>query len=206
MTRTWLPRIAAGCVLVLLVRGTVLAADDKTDDAKDVKKVQFVPRNFYSKYLAPRVDSRLQGDATAAREYANPAANPWTRDPETVRRVQEDAIRAGKNAVKQYLVDVMRVDTWAIPLFETHGAKAGVAATDTGLSPGDTRARLRFGISHLTPRAVLTIPATYGRVALSADGRGAVGAAFESHSYTFRVGVDYDPQQHTGTFTLGGRF
>jgi hypothetical protein len=186
----------------LLARGIVCAADEKPNE---VKKIRFEPRSFYSSYLVPRMDSRLQGEATAAIEYANPAANPWTRDPETVHRVQADAIRAGKKAVKRYFVDAMRIDTWSIPLFETHAAKIG-GPVDTGLVAGDTRARLRFGISHLTPRAELTIPATYGRVAVSADGRGAVGAAFESHSYTFRVGVSYDPQDHSGTFTLGGRF
>lgn len=198
MDRKWFLRIAAGCAFLALAGGTVHAADDK---ANPVSKVRFVPRNFYSSYLAPRMDSRLQGEAAAAAEYANPLANPWTRDHDTVQRVEASVIRAGKKAVKRYVLDSLGITSWSIPLFET-----GKLSGAPGAAGGDSRARLRFGVSHLTPHAELTIPAAYGRVGLSADARGAVGATFESRSYTFRFGVAIDPREHTGAITLGRRF
>ena len=199
MNRNWLLRIAAGCAVVLVARGAVRAADEEIDEAK---KIRFRPQNFYSSYLVPRMDARLQGEATAAEDYVNPAANPWTRDHATVERIEKNAIKAGKKAVKRYLVESLRLDTWSIPLFET-GRKSGVSSEAVSR---DSRARLRFGISHLTPRAELTIPVTYGRVALRADTRGAVDCTFESTSYTFRLDVSVDPREHTGTVTIGRRF
>lgn len=198
MNCTWFLRIAAGCAVVLLARGTVHAADDKLDESA---KVRFAPRNFYEDYLAPRMDSRLSGEAVAAGDYVNPAANPWTKDHATVLRIQKGAIRAGKKALKRYFLDSLRIDSWSIPLFEMKGAGAL-----SGAAGDDARARLRFGISHLAPRAELTIPATYGRVGLSADTRGAVSASFESTSYTFRMDVAIDPREHTAMLTLGRRF
>jgi hypothetical protein len=188
-------RLAAGCVGLLLC-GAALGADE---EAKPAKKVSFVPTNFYSTYLVPRVDSSLQGESVAASDYVNPAANPWTKDKELVHRVELGAVSAGKRAVKRYLIDSMRLDRLSIPLYDTNKPSL------PGYS-GDSRARLRFGISHLAPRAELLIPATYGRVALSANARGEMGAMYESHSYNFRVDVAFDPREHTAMFTLGRRF
>ena len=198
MNRAWFPRIAAGFAVILLAGGTMHAAEAKLDEAA---KVRFAPRNFYEDYLAPRMDSRLHGEAVAAGDYVNPAANPWTKDHATVERIEKGAIRAGKKALKRYFLDSLRIDSWSIPLFETRRAGAS-----SGPAGADSRARLRFGISHLAPRAELTIPATYGRVGLSADARGAVRASFESTSYTFRMDVAIDPREHTAMLTLGRRF
>src|SRR5262245_6303492 len=203
MKSRWILRVAAGCASILLARGTVHAAEEKM---QEIKKIRSSQRSFLNNYLAPRMESRLAGQAQAADAYANPDANPWTRDHETVRRVESEAIRAGKKAIKKYLVDSLRIDTWSIPLFET-GKRAGPGPVGVGGGMnGDSRARLRFGVSHLTPKAELTIPATYGRVAVGADARGAVNATYESHSYTFRVDVSYDSREHTGMFLLGRRF
>lgn len=198
MNRKWLLRIAAGCAVILLARGTIRAADEKMDDAK---KTRFVPQSFLSHYLAPRMDSRLQGEAAAADEYVNPAANPWTRDNATVERIEKNAIKAGKRAVKRYFIESLRLDTLSIPLFDT--GRSGVAPETAGR---DSRARLRFGISHLTPSAQLMIPVNYGRVGLRADAQGAVDCSFESTSYTFRLDASIDPREHTATLTIGRRF
>lgn len=198
MNRKVLLGIAAGCAVILLARGTVHAADEKLDAAA---RVRFAPRSFYKSYLAPRMDSRLQGEAAAADEYANPAANPWTRDHKTVERIEAGAIKAGKKALKRYFLDSLRIDSWSIPLFET-----GKAGGSPGMAARDSRARLRFGVSHLTPRAELSIPVNYGRVGLRADVRGAMDVSFESQSYTFRVDASVDPREHIGTITIGRRF
>lgn len=197
--RKWILRIAAGCAVVLLAGGTVRSAEEK--ELETAKKVQFRPQSFYSNYLVPRMDSRLRGEAAAADEYVDRAANPWTKDPATVERIERGAIKAGKKAVKRYLVESLRLDTLSIPLFETR--KSGGDSAAVG---GDSRARLRFGISHLMPRAELTIPVTYGRVGLRADARGAMDCSFESTSYTFRLDVSVDPREHAGIITIGRRF
>jgi hypothetical protein len=202
MNRTWLLRIAAGCTVILLAGATARAAEDQ--ELNKVQKNGFATKSFYQDYLAPRMDSRLQGEAAAAHEYVS-AANPWTRDHATVERIERSAIKAGKKAVKRYLLDSLRLearlDALSIPLFQTRASGAS-----SGPSTGDSRARLRFGIAHLTPRAELTIPVTYGRVGLRADAQGAMDFSFESTSYTFRVDVAVDPRENTGTFTIGRRF
>jgi hypothetical protein len=195
MRRTWFRTIATAAAGFSLAGAAMCA-----EQAEKLTKVPFAPRGFYQKYVVPRVDSTLQGEIVAAGDYVNPNANPWTKDHLLVHRVEADAIRAGKNAMRQYLLDTFKVDTWSVPLFQS------TKANPEGPAPSDTRARLRFGVSHLTPRAALDIPNAFGHVALGADAKGAVNAMFESHSYTFRVEASYDPREHLSTFTLGRRF
>lgn len=205
MIRSRFVKAAAGCAGLLLCAKATLAADAPTQTQEAKKKIQFNNHSFLSGYLTPDMDSRLQGQTAAAIEFANPAANPWTRNEDTVHRVRVEALRAGKTAAKNYILDSLGISNWSIPLFTT--SKAGMPALMTPDGQiRDDRARLRFGISHLAPRAQLMIPVTYGHVGIAADARGSFDASYESHSYTFRVAFGYDPRENTSTLTLGRRF
>jgi hypothetical protein len=189
MRLRWIAVVAAGLVLA----GAAEAADQ-------VKKRPVVRHGFYERFLAPRMTSGLNREASAAAFYANPAANPWTQDHETVSRVEKGAIRATKGALKQYAIEGLGIDAWSLPLFGGRGTGLGALKNDSGGT------RLRFGFSHLAPRAEVLIPATHGRVAVSADARGRLGTSFESATSNFRIGVSYDAPSHSGTFSLTRRF
>ena len=185
----WIAIVAAGLALA----GAVEAAEQ-------VKKRPAAPHGFYEKFLAPRMTSGLNGEVAAAAFYANPAANPWTRDNGTVQRIEKGAIRATTGALKRYAIESLGIDTWSLPLFGGGGSGLGALKTDSGGT------RLRFGFSHLAPRAEVLIPSAHGRVAFSADARGRLGTSFESTSSNFRFGVSYDAPSHAGTFSLIRRF
>ena len=147
--------------------------------------------------------TRLNGDEFAATQFADRSSNEWMRDDQTVERVQKNAIAATKKALKRYAVESMRIDTWSLPLFRS--SRGGDDGT-SGLGGEVQRARLRFGISHMSPRAELVIPATQGKLAISANTRGMFGATFESLGSEVRLGLTYDASSHAATFVLNRRF
>ena len=149
---------------------------------------------------APRMTSGLNGEVAAAAFFANPTANPWTQDNGTISRIEKGAIRATTGALKRYAIEGLGIDAWSLPLFGGGGNGLGALKTDSGGT------RLRFGFSHLAPRAEVLIPAAHGRVAFSADARGRLATSFESAASNFRVGVSYDAPAHSGTFSLIRRF
>lgn len=187
--------------IVIIAAGLALAAGAEAADAVKIKKPPAAPRGFYEKFLAPRMTSGLNHEVAAAAYYANPTASPWTRDNETVSRIEKGAIHATKSALKKYAVESMGIDAWSLPLF---GGGGGRGLDSLKTESGGTR--LRFGISHLAPRAEVLIPATHGRVAFSADARGRLATSFESTAANFRLGVSYDVPGHAGTFLLIRRF
>jgi hypothetical protein len=177
-----------------------LALASAVEAADQVKKRPTAPRGFYERFLAPRMASGLNREVQAAAFFANPTANPWTQDNGTVLRIEKGAIRATTGALKQYAIESLGIDTWSLPLFGGKGTGIGALKTDSG------GARLRFGFSHLAPRAEVLIPAAHGRVAFSADARGNIATSFQSANSSFRFGVSYDAPAHSGTFSLVRRF
>jgi len=194
MVGTSLRRIA------IIAAGLALAAAAEAADAVKIKKRPVSPHGFYEKFLAPRMTSGLNREVAAAAHFANPIASPWTRDNEAVSRIEKGAIHATKSALKRYAIESLGIDAWSLPLFGGGGSGLGALKTESGGT------RLRFGISHLAPRAEVLIPATHGRVAFSADAKGRLATSFESSSANFRVGVSYDAPAHAGTFLLIRRF
>ena len=186
--------------IAIIAAGLALAAAAEAADDMKIKKPPAAPRGFYEKFLAPRMTSGLNGEAQAAAFFANPAANPWTQDNETVSRIEKGAIRATKSALKRYAIESMGIDAWSLPLAGSRGRGLDALKTESGGT------RLRFGISHLAPRAEVLVPATHGRVAFSVDARGRLATSFESTAANFRLGVSYDVPGHAGSFALIRRF
>jgi autotransporter translocation and assembly factor TamB len=178
----------------MVLAGTTNAAEEFK------KKPKPAPRGFLEKFLAPQMDTRLKGEFQAAEHFTNPAANPWTKDDATVARVEKGAIRATKGALKRYAIESLGIDAWSLPL--VRGKATGVDALKT--ASGGTR--LRFGFSHLAPRAEVLIPVKAGRVSFSADALGRMSTSFEMPDSRFRVGAAVDPRAHEGTFSLGLSF
>jgi len=184
--------------LALLMAGLMLATGAVAGD--EAKKPAPAPTGFYKKFFAPQMDSKLGGDSAAAVEFVNRDANPWMRNDETVLRVQKNAISATKRALKRYAIASLHIDTWSLPLFRGVSSGSGPA----GAAPRS--AQLRFGFSHMAPRAEVLITAAHGRVALSADARGGVATSFESLESDVRFSLTYDVPAHAATFTLNRRF
>jgi len=184
--------------MVLVAGGLAWAgAAQAADEAKPTKAA---PRGFFAKYLAPRMDSRLNGEFDAAARFANPATNPWTRDDATVSRVERQAIGATKSAVKRYAIESLGLDAWSLPLIRSNGTGLDALRTSSG-GP-----RLLFGFSHMAPRAEVLIPVTSGRVGVSADAMGRMGINFETPASSLRFGATFDPRDHSGAFGLTSRF
>jgi len=205
MFRVRLDRTAFLVASVMLVTGAFAADDLKkptaataTPDA--IKKVVVAPTGFYRKFFEPRMTSRLNGEFSAAAEFADPAANPWTKDGQTVSRIERNAIRATKKALKQYAVESLHIDSWSVPLFKTGGSGLGSVGDES------SRARLRFGISHLRPRAEVQIPSARGQATFSIDGLGGMGASFQSKTSNFSLGVSYNVPTHAGWFSISRTF
>ena len=156
--------------------------------------------NFYANFLAPRLDSRLQGQFAQALDYTNRAGNPWMQDHETVDRMERAAFRATKGAIKRYAVEQLGLDNWSVPL--RGGGGQGLAAMRT--ESGGTR--LRFGFAHRRPKAEMLIPVQSGRFAVSVDGRGNLGASFETNDWKFRINAGIEPSEHEATFGMVRRF
>ena len=198
---TRLSRSAAALAALALASLPAVAGDPTKPAASALTATNSAPasRGFLQTFLAPRMAVFMQHDGAAAQEYASPVANPWTRDSEVVDRVEHNAIRATKSALKRYAVDALGLDTWSIPL---SGGRGGLGAPGGGSSgPG-----LKLGFSHRTPRAELQLPVASGRVAVSADARGRVGATFRTSASDLRVGAAVDPIDHRATFDLTLRF
>ena len=184
--------------IVLVAAGMAWAGAAHAADA--AKKPEVDPHGFFARYLAPRMDTGLNGEVQAAAYFANTSPNRWTRDDGTVLRVERRAIHATKSAVKRYALESLGLNAWSLPLFR--GNENGVHAlrTDSG------GARLLIGFSHRAPRAEVLIPVTSGRLALSADAMGRMGLTFETPATGLRLGVSVDPRAHTGSFGLTTRF
>ena len=185
----------------LLMTAAVLAAAGTATAADAPKKDAPIPRGFYQKWLAPTMASRLTGEADAAKAYTDPAANDWTKDRGTVGRIEKAAENAMTGAMKQYALHGLHIDTWLVTLGRAHGMGGG--AVPTGSSGGT---RVRFGISHLTPRADVLIPSARGNVVFSADARGRLATSFVSHSSNFDVQLSFDTPERSGSFSLVRRF
>jgi hypothetical protein len=186
--------------IAIIAAGLALAAAAEAADTVQLKKPPAAPRGFYEKFLAPRMSSGLNREAAAAAFFANPAANPWTQDNETVSRIEKGALHATKSALKRYAIESMGIDAWSLPLVGGGGRGLDALKTESGGT------RLRFGISHLAPRAEVLVPSSHGRVAFSLDARGRLATSFESTAANFRLGVSYDVPGHAGAFSLIRRF
>lgn len=199
----WIVTAAAG---VALVAGSARADETRRVPAaqRPVLGAARIPAitspSFYTSFLAPRIDARLHDESAAALDFTDPAANPWTRDAAAVERVERDTIRATRGALKRYAIERLGVDTWSLPLTRSAGGGLSALRTSTG-GP-----RLRLGFAHLAPRAEVLLPTDGGRVAVSLDALGRVGASFETPTSDVRLGVSIDPMAHTGTLGLTRRF
>jgi hypothetical protein len=191
---------------VAIVAGLILAGSCclAADSKPSVRKTPPPPasRDFYTKFLMPRMNQEIadeRGGIDAA--LARPEPNPWLRDTGMSRRLANDTLGAAKGAVKRYLIERLNVDAWSLPLMGRDRSPDGA----TSVEPGHG-ARVRFGVSHLTPRAEVVVPLTSGRFAFSADARGRMGASFESRTAGVRLGASFDPVAHDAGFGLTARF
>jgi hypothetical protein len=158
---------------------------------------------FGEAYLRPRMMAVFPLENTlATADLRNPSSNPVERDPATLARVQKGATRAIKGALKTYAVEGLGINRWTIRLTNREGEQQRAS------SPDDTRGdvRVRFGVSHLAPRADLLIPVGAGRVVVGADARGNVRTILEPGASKLRVAADYDVPGHIATVRLGVRF
>jgi len=156
---------------------------------------------FYDAYLVPRMSARLRGENLGATsDLADPLANPWTKDEEALDRVEHRALRATKGALKKYAIERLGIDRWSIPLV------GGRHEREASATEGSRNVRLSLGISHLAPRADVSVPAGEGRVSISADVRGHIGATFEPASSRMRIAADASVRDHTATVRMSFRF
>lgn len=177
----------------LALTGTAFAADD-------AKKPPALPRSFYQKFFTPQIASKLDGEISAATFFVDRAANPWTQDSGTIGRIEDRTIRATKGALKRYIIQSLQMDTWSQTVLGGRGSGIGT------VQAGSSGARIRFGISHLAPRADILIPSSHGNVGLSIDVRGRVSTSFASHASNFSTSFSFDPPEHQGSFSLIRRF
>ena len=75
--------------IVLVAAGMAWAGAAHAADA--AKKPKVDPHGFFARYLAPRMDTGLNGEFQAAAYFANTSPNRWTRDDGTVLRVERRA-------------------------------------------------------------------------------------------------------------------
>lgn len=204
MRRTVALRFAVALAGVALCAGSARAEGLKRPPLPSrpplkLKAVASVP-SFFSTVLAPRLDARLNPDASAALEFTDRAANPWMRDSATVSRFEKSAIRATTGAMKRYAIDRLGIDAWSVPLVGGSGSGLAALRTDSGGT------RLRFGFAHMAPRAEVLVPSSQGRFAVSLDARGRVGASYETTGSDFRIGASLDPLSRDATLGLIRRF
>ena len=137
----------------------------------------------------------------ATADLRNPSSNPVATDPATLERVQKGATRAVKGALKTYAVEGLGINRWTIRLKNREGEQQQAGPRD------DTRdVRIRFGISHMAPRADLLIPIDAGRVVVGADARGNFRTIYEPKASRLRLATDYDVPGHRATVRVGVRF
>jgi hypothetical protein len=204
MARPVAPWIAALTAGLALCAGPARAEEPKRPPlpirpSLQIKAVVGVP-SFFSTVLAPRLDARLNRDASAAVDFTNRSANPWTRDMGAVSRLEKSTIRATTGAMKRYAIERLGIDQWSLPLVGGSGRGLAALRTDSGGT------RLRFGFSHMAPRAEVLVPALQGRFAVSLDARGRVGASYETKSSDLRIGTSIDPASRDATLGLIRRF
>ena len=137
----------------------------------------------------------------ATADLRNPSSNPVATDPATLERVQKGATRAIKGALKTYAIEGIGINRWTIRLKNREGEQQQAPSPD---QPGDVR--LRFGVSHMAPRADLLFAVDAGRVVLGADARGNVRTIYEPKASRLRFAADYDVPGHVATVRLGMRF
>jgi hypothetical protein len=143
-------------------------------------------------------------NAVAGAGFANPAWNavsyPLAQNPAAVDRVQKGTIRAIESAFKGYAIERLGIDRWSFPVVGGSGrGRAALADDSRGV-------RLHLGFSHLAPRADLLIPVTSGRLVVSADVRGRIGATFAPASSKLRLVADVDVPERTAAVSLRLRF
>ena len=156
---------------------------------------------FYDAYLVPKMSARLHGEnVAAASDFADPRANPWTRNVEAADRVEHRALRAAKGAFKSYALERLGVDRWSIPLV----GRGGDGGPSSDSEPRGVRVSL--GVSHLAPRADVRIPAGTSNLVLSADVRGHYAATFEPASSRVRVAADFDARDRSAAVRMSLRF
>jgi hypothetical protein len=159
---------------------------------------------FGEAYLKPRMMAVFPLENTlATADLRNPSSNPVARDPATLARVQKGATRAIKGALKTYAIEGIGINRWTIRLTNREGEQQQAKAASLDDTGG---VRIRFGVSHLAPRADLLIPVDAGRVVVGADARGNVRTIFEPAASRLRVAADYDVPGHLATVRLGMRF
>jgi hypothetical protein len=184
--------------MVLVMAGSAVALPASAADEPKQPKTE--PTSFFARFFSPRMDAGLNGEVEAAKHFTNPAANPWTRDDETVMRIERRAIHGAKSAVKRYAIESLGLDAWSLPLVRGTGTGLAALKTESG-GP-----RLTFGFSHMAPRAEVLVPVNKGRVGFSADVMGRVGVTFEAPASSLRFGAAVDPRDHSATFGLTSRF
>jgi hypothetical protein len=178
--------------------GDLQAANDGSTGA--TRSQVGATHGFYERVLAPHVDGHLDNEIEAAIQFAAPGANPWTQDVGTVSRVEKEATRAAKGAIRNYAIEQLGLNAWSVPLFGASGSGVDALKTSSG------GARLLFGFSHLAPRAEILVPCGAGQVSFSADATGRLGTSFQMPESRLRFGASYDPGAHDGTFSLSCRF
>jgi hypothetical protein len=158
-------------------------------------------KSFYESYLALPMSHGLRDElGPAAEAFTVPTSNFWAKDPITVQRVEGRSIRAVERSLKGYVIERLGIERWSLPLFGRKGRNAAAPSRETGAT------KLRFGFSHMAPRADLLIPATGGRVIVSADARGRVGTTFEPTTSRLRFAADVDVPERTATARMSVRF
>jgi hypothetical protein len=158
---------------------------------------------FREAYLRPRMLAAFPLENTlATADLMNPSSNPVMTDPAALTRVQKGARRAIIGALKNYAIEGLGINRWTIRLTNREGEQQRAS------SPDDTRGdvRVRFGVSHLAPRADLLIPVGAGRVVVGADARGNFRTIYEPKASRLRFAADYDVPGHLATARLGMRF
>lgn len=180
-----------------VVAASILAAVGGVRAADEPPKLAAAPppgsetASFFHSYLNPRMAARLGSERAAVdADFGSASVNPWTRNLETEDRIRRGAIRATKSALKRYAMERLNIDGWSLPLVS--GRARGISAFRTE-SGGP---RLRFGISHLTPKAEVLVPLGSGRVTFGADALGRVGTSYEMLGSTLRVSGSFDPKDH----------
>ena len=158
-------------------------------------------KGFYESYLVARLSHGLRDEIEpAADPFAISTSNLWARDSVAVQRVEGRAIRSVTGALKGFLIERIGFDRWSLPL--TRGGSRSPAAPGNGAGG----MRVRFGFSHMAPRADFLIPVAAGRVVVSASARGRVGTTFEPTTSRLRLVADVDVPEHVATVHLGLRF
>jgi len=165
-------------------------------------------KSFYESYLALPMSHGLRDEiGPPAEAFTVPTSNFWARDLVTVQRVEGRSIRAIERSLKGYAIERLGIDRWSFSLFGGGGRNAGAPGREAGAPGREAGAtKLRFGFSHMVPRADLLIPATGGRVIVSADARGRVGTTFEPTTSRLRFAANVDVPERVATARLSVRF